>query len=96
VNPNRGREKGDSGAAECFENSGPDYQLLCDIAPGRTVSSSWGQFSATTYHYDNYRTGWNSQESVLTPANVGSSSFGLLKKVALDDQVDAQPLVFRT
>jgi len=57
------------------------------------VSSSWGQVSATTYHYDNYRTGWNSQESLLTPANVNSSSFGLLKKVALDEQVDAQPLV---
>jgi hypothetical protein len=55
--------------------------------------SSWGQTSITTYHYDNYRTGWNSQESVLTPANVGTSSFGLLKTVTLNDQVDAQPLV---
>jgi hypothetical protein len=51
------------------------------------------QVSVTTYHYDNYRTGWNQQETVLTPANVNSSSFGLLHKVALDDQVDAQPLV---
>ncbi len=57
------------------------------------VSQSWGQVSATTYHYDNYRTGWNSQESVLTPANVNTSSFGSLIKVQLDDQVDAQPLV---
>src|SRR5207248_1613095 len=46
----------------------------------------------TTYHVDNNRTGWNSHETVLTPANVGSSSFGLLKAVALDDQVDGQPL----
>jgi len=52
-----------------------------------------GQMSVTTYHYDNNRTGWNQQETVLTPANVNSSSFGLLHKVALDDQVDAQPLV---
>src|ERR1019366_6112132 len=29
----------------------------------------------------------------LTPANVGNRSFGLLQTVALDDQVDAQPLV---
>ena len=50
------------------------------------------QVSVTTYHYDNNRTGWNSQETVLTPANV-ASSFGLLHKVALDDQVDAQPLL---
>jgi hypothetical protein len=52
-----------------------------------------GQTAVTTYHNDNYRTGWNSSETVLTPANVNSSSFGLLFKVALDDQVDAQPLV---
>ena len=52
-----------------------------------------GQTAITTYHYDNNPTGWNQTETVLTPANVGSSSFGLLKTVALDDQVDAQPLV---
>jgi hypothetical protein len=51
------------------------------------------QTSITTYHYDNYRTGWNETETVLTPANVGSAMFGLLKGVAIDDQVDAQPLV---
>ena len=51
------------------------------------------QTAVTTYHYDNNRTGWNSKESVLTPANVASSAFGLLQTVALDDQVDAQPLV---
>jgi hypothetical protein len=51
-----------------------------------------GQTAITTYHVDNNRTGWNSHESVLTPANVHSSSFGLLKSVALDDQVDGQPL----
>jgi hypothetical protein len=51
-----------------------------------------GQTAVTTYHYDNYRTGWNQNETVLTPANVGNL-FGLLRTVALDDQVDAQPLV---
>jgi hypothetical protein len=51
------------------------------------------QTAVTTYHNDNYRTGWNSTETVLTPANVNSSSFGLLTMVTLDDQVDAQPLV---
>jgi hypothetical protein len=51
------------------------------------------QTAVTTYHNDNYRTGWNSTETVLTPANVGSSSFGVLFKVKLDDQVDAQPLI---
>ncbi|HEY2445667.1 MAG TPA: hypothetical protein VGI20_08020 [Rhizomicrobium sp.] len=46
-----------------------------------------------TYHYDNFRTGWNSQEKKLTPANVGSSRFQMLASTALDDQVDAQPLI---
>src|SRR5580658_10106847 len=56
------------------------------------ASLAAGQTSITTYHVDNNRTGWNSQETVLTPANVGTSSFGLLKTVKLDNQVDAQPL----
>ncbi len=52
-----------------------------------------GQTAVTTYHYDNNRTGWNRNETVLTPANVGKTTFGLLQTVALDDQVDSQPLV---
>jgi hypothetical protein len=57
-----------------------------------TTSSATGQTAITTYHVDNNRTGWNSHETVLTPANVGSSSFGLLQTVTLDNQVDGQPL----
>jgi len=52
-----------------------------------------GQTAVSTYHYDNNRTGWNQTETVLTPANVGGGSFGFLHHVALDDQVDGQPLV---
>ncbi len=52
-----------------------------------------GQTAISTYHYDNNRTGWNSHETALTPATVGSSLFGVLKSIPLDDQVDAQPLV---
>ena len=48
--------------------------------------------SITTYHYDNYRTGWNQTETTLTPLNVNSSSFAVLESVPVDDQVDAQPL----
>ena len=51
------------------------------------------QVAVTTYHYDNYRTGWNSSETLLTPASVASTSFGLLGTVTVDDQVDAQPLL---
>ena len=56
------------------------------------ASLTAAQTAITTYHIDNNRTGWNSHETVLTPASVGSSSFGLLKAIPLDDQVDGQPL----
>ncbi len=51
------------------------------------------QTSVTTYHYDNFRTGWNSKETTLTPTNVHSTSFGVLGSVVLDDQADTQPLI---
>jgi serine/threonine protein kinase len=51
-----------------------------------------GAQSVITYHYDNYRTGWNSNETILTPANVNSLTFGLVHSVELNDQVDGQPL----
>jgi outer membrane protein assembly factor BamB len=44
-------------------------------------------------HVDNNRDGTNSSETVLTPANVNVSQFGMLFKLAVDDQVYAQPLV---
>jgi PQQ enzyme repeat len=58
-----------------------------------TVPAVAQQFGVYTYHYDNQRTGWNPSETTLTPTNVGPKSFGVLAQVALDDQVDAQPLV---
>jgi hypothetical protein len=57
------------------------------------TSTAAAQTAVTTYHSDNYRTGWNSTETTLTPSNVNAAQFGLLASVAVDDQVDAQPLV---
>ncbi len=62
--------------------------IALPLAPARALSKV-----VATYHYDNLRTGWNSSETILTPANVGPSTFGVLSKVVLDEQVDAQPLV---
>jgi hypothetical protein len=45
-----------------------------------------------TYHYDNLRTGWNSSETDLA-ASTFPPHFGVTATVALDDQVEAQPLV---
>jgi hypothetical protein len=65
--------------------------LIIFISAGAVLAVA--QTAITTYHYDNNRTGWNQTETVLTPADVGSTTFGLLHKITLDDQVDAQPLV---
>src|SRR6202035_5701358 len=45
-----------------------------------------------TWHNDAARTGQNLLETLLSPANVKSANFGLLFKLTLDGQVDAQPL----
>src|SRR3984893_8380245 len=45
-----------------------------------------------TYHNDNARTGWNSNEVVLTPNKVNASSFGRIFTLPVDGKVDAQPL----
>jgi len=50
------------------------------------------QQQVLTYHYDNQRTGWNQNETILTPANV--PGLRLLASVPLDDEVVAQPLVY--
>ena len=60
-------------------------------SPLNTLAAPAGNL--TTYHFDNLRTGWNANETILTPTNVNSSSFGVLSSAALDAQVDAQPLV---
>jgi hypothetical protein len=45
-----------------------------------------------TYHNNNARTGLNSSETILTPANVNSTSFGKLFVLSVDGLVDAEPL----
>src|SRR2546425_11169993 len=50
------------------------------------------QTSVTTWHYDNARTSANTSETVLTPSNVNSASFGKLTTLPVDGFVVANPL----
>jgi hypothetical protein len=57
------------------------------------VSKGWAQFTGiTTYHNDIGRTGWNPNESVLTPLNVNVSNFGKVFAYPLDGGSFSQPL----
>lgn len=52
-----------------------------------------GSVSVLTYHDNNARTGENTQETVLTPANVNSEKFGKVGFYPVDGKVDAEPLI---
>jgi hypothetical protein len=69
----------------------PSLSLLAALLPGVPVAQVT-PIPVTTYHYDNLRTGWNRNETVLNAAAF-PSTFGVLQTVVLDDQVDAQPLL---
>jgi hypothetical protein len=60
--------------------------LLGAALPGFT------QVSVTTSRYDNHRDGQNTNETILTPANVNVNGFGKLFSRTVDGYVYAQPL----
>jgi len=63
------------------------------LAPGFGREGVLREKSAVlTQHNDNARTGANLSESILSPTNVHTGSFGLLFRQDVDDQVFAQPL----
>jgi hypothetical protein len=70
--------------------------LLCSaeiVARGLRPSPS--SVRITTWHNDNAHTGQYLQETILTPRNVNSSSFGKLGSYSVDGQIYAQPLYWQ-
>lgn len=51
------------------------------------------QVDVPTHHNDNFRTGANIRETVLTPSSVSKHGFGMLFKRPVDDQLYTQPLI---
>jgi hypothetical protein len=57
-----------------------------------SMSTAFGQTPVLTQHYDNARTGQNTNELMLAPANVNPAQFGKLFTQSLDGMEAAQPL----
>lgn len=66
--------------------------LYTASASDTVVTSAPGAVNYTTWKNDNARDGWQSQETLLTPANVNSNTFGKIFATSVDGRLWAQPL----
>ncbi len=65
------------------------------VSPNDTLTVGVASTSAVdvvTHHYDAARTGTNTQETILTPTNVNSATFGKVAEFTVDGQIDGQIL----
>ena len=83
-----------------LSDSGSTFQVVVSNPAGTTtsnaatliISNSPATTDVLTYHNDIARTGQNLTESLLTPSNVASATFGKIGFYPVDGRVDAQPL----
>ena len=65
------------------------------VSPNDTLTvgvASTSTVDVVTHHYNAARTGTNTQETILTPANVNSTTFGKVAEFSVDGQIDGQIL----
>jgi len=79
-------------ATVTFTGTAGTLSASASLALTVTAAGNSSNVDITTYHVDIGRTGLNPNEATLTTANVTSSKFGLLRVLAVDGKVDAQPL----
>ncbi len=84
---------GNSANSNPTSSGNPNVNASCGaIGTPSTNSAAPSSIDVVTYHYDNLRTGQNTNETILTPMNVNSTKFGKLGEFAVVGKVDAQPL----
>src|SRR5579862_2938707 len=66
--------------------------LLASAVLAQTACSAPVTPSVTTWHYDNCRSGWQQNETVLNTTTVNQSTFGKVFQFNVQGAVYAQPL----
>ena len=66
---------------------------MCVLGAAASSAEVRAATDVLTHHYDGQRTGWNPQETMLSPSGLSSGSFGLRLTVQVDDDINVQPLV---
>ena len=83
---------GCNGCSSSSSNSSSTGSTTGATGSGGGTTPTPGVVQVLTYHDDNSRSGQNTQETVLTTANVNSTSFGKVGFDTVDGKVDAEPL----
>jgi hypothetical protein len=78
------------------DNSTPTASSSTTSGSGGTTGGATGPVQVTTYHNDLMRDGQNQNETILTPTNVNSSTFGKIGALPADGLVYAQPLFMQS